>query len=273
LALSRAKVAGRARYQFFDEAMHDQAVARLMVEDQLRDAITRGEFVVHYQPIVALADARIVGHEALVRWSHPRRGLLTPGDFLDVAEDTGLIMAIGGQVLDQVCTLLAERPDLPGPISVNVSAVQLAAPEWLISFTDTLTRHQVDPARIVIEVTETAALSLSDSDLSALTSLRGLGVGIHLDDFGTGYSSISVLRELPVTGVKLDLRFVHDLTTEDSQANALALGVSGLVHAMHLTGIAEGIEIKIQADILRAQGWQCGQGYYFGKPTAMPVTN
>jgi len=166
--------------------------------------------VVHYQPIVALADAHVVGHEALMRWNHPTRGLLSPGDFLDVAEDSGLITAIGAQVLDRVCSPLAKRPDLPGAISVNVSAVQLAAPDWLSGVLDTLKRHRVDPDRIVIEVTETATLSLVDSALHALTSLRGLGVGIHLDDFGTGYSSISVLRDLPVTGVKLDLRFVHE---------------------------------------------------------------
>jgi diguanylate cyclase (GGDEF)-like protein/PAS domain S-box-containing protein len=272
-ALSRAKAAGRASWHFFDDAMHAQAVARLTVEDQLRDAITRSEFVVYYQPIVALADAHVVGHEALVRWAHPTRGLLSPGDFLDVAEDTKLITTIGAQVLEQVCAMLVARPDVPGPISVNVSAVQLAAPGWLRSVTDTLTAHRIDPARIVIEVTETAVLSLVGSARVALESLRGLGVGIHLDDFGTGYSSISVLRDLPVTGVKLDLRFVQDLTTGDSPANALAQGVSGLVNGMHLTGIAEGIETQLQADILRAQGWECGQGYYFGRPAAMPVTD
>jgi diguanylate cyclase (GGDEF)-like protein/PAS domain S-box-containing protein len=270
-ALSRAKANGRAGWQFFDDAMHAQALARLNIEDQLRDAITGSQFVVYYQPIVALADAHVVGHEALVRWAHPTRGLLSPDEFLDVAEDTGLITAISAQVLDQACALLAERPDLPGPISVNVSAVQLATPGWLDSVRDTLAAHRVDPARIVIEVTETAILSLVDSARVALASLRGLGVGIHLDDFGTGYSSISVLRDLPVTGVKLDLRFVQDLTEGDSQANALVQGVSGLVHGMHLTGVAEGIETQMQADILRAQGWECGQGYYFGKPAAIPV--
>ena len=148
--------------------MHAQAVARLTVEDELRDAVTAGEFVVYYQPIVALADAHVVGHEALVRWAHPTRGLLSPADFLDVAEGTGLITAIGAQVLDSVCAMRAARPDLPGPISVNVSAVQLAAPGWLDSVRDTLAAHRVDPARIVIEVTETAVLSLVDSARVAL---------------------------------------------------------------------------------------------------------
>lgn len=195
-ALFRAKSGGRARWHFFDEAIHAQAVLRLTVEDELRDAITKDEFVVHYQPIVALADAHVVGHEALVRWAHPTRGLRSPGDFIDIAEESGLIATIGAQVLDQVCALLAQRLDLPGPLSVNVSAVQLAAPDWWLSgVRDALATHQVDPSRLVIELTETAALSLTDFALDALTSLSVLGVGIHLDDFGTGYSSISVLRD------------------------------------------------------------------------------
>jgi diguanylate cyclase (GGDEF)-like protein/PAS domain S-box-containing protein len=272
-ALFRAKTAGRGRWQLFDEAMHAEAMARLTIEDELRDAIKRQEFRVYYQPIVALADAHVVGHEALVRWRHPIPGLLGPEAFLDVAEDTGLITTIGAQVLDQTCAMLAGRPDLTGPISVNVSAVQLAEPDWLVGVTDTLMRHGVEPRRLVIEVTETAVLNLPDCARQALASVRGLGIGIHVDDFGTGYSSISLLRDLPVTGVKLDLRFVHDLTTGDSLANALAHGLSGLVNGMHLTGIAEGIETEMQAGILLAQGWQCGQGYYFGRPAASPVTD
>ena len=273
-ALSSAKATGRGGWHFFDDQMHAHALARFTVEDQLRGAVTLGQFVVYYQPIVALADGHVVGHEALVRWTHPTRGLLSPGEFLDVAEETGLIISIsiGAQVLDQACAMLTARPDLPGPISVNVSAIQLAAPGWLRNVRDTLARHRVDPARVVIEVTETAVLSLVDSAQVARASLRRLGIGIHLDDFGTGYSSMSVLRDLPVTGVKLDLRFVHDLTTADSQANAMTEGMSGLVKGMHLLGIAEGIETQMQADILRAQGWEYGQGFYFGKPAALPVT-
>ncbi len=270
-AMYRAKVAGRARWQFFDDGMHAQALARLVVEDQLRDGITRDEFVTYYQPIVALADSHVVGHEALVRWAHPTRGILPPADFIDVAEDSGLITFIGAQVLDQVCALIKERPNLLGTVSVNVSAVQLAAPGWLRSVTDTITAHHVNPARLVLEITETAALSITEDALRALKSLRELGVGIHLDDFGTGYSSISVLRDLPVTGVKLDLSFVQALTSGESQANALAQGLSGLVRGMHLTGITEGVETKKQAHIVRAQGWECGQGYYFGRPAAKPI--
>jgi diguanylate cyclase (GGDEF)-like protein/PAS domain S-box-containing protein len=269
-ALFAAKAAGRDRWHFFDDAMHAKAVARLTIEDELREAIAHHQFIAYYQPIVALSDAHVVGHEALVRWAHPRRGLLSPEDFLDVAEDTGLIIAIGAQVLDQVCAMLAEHPDLPGPISVNISAVQLSAPDWLADVQEMLETHGVAPERIVVEVTETAVLGLGGSARASLTSLRERGVSIHLDDFGTGYSSISVLRDLPATGVKLDLRFVFELTVNDSQANALAQGVSGLVKGMHLVGIAEGIETQLQVDVLRAQGWECGQGYFFGRPAPHP---
>lgn len=269
-ALFAAKAAGRDRWHFFDETMHAKAVSRLIVEDELRNAITHNRFVAYYQPIVALADGHVVGHEAPVRWMHPRRGLLEPKEFLDVAEDTGLIIAIGAQILDQVCAMLAEHPDLPGPISVNVSAVELAEPTWLAAVRDTLKKHRVAPERIVIEVTETAVLGLIDTARVALQSLRELGVAIHLDDFGTGFSSISVLRDLPATGVKLDLRFVYELTVADSQANALAAGVIGLANGMHLVGIAEGIETQLQADVLRAQGWQLGQGDLFGRPAPLP---
>jgi diguanylate cyclase (GGDEF)-like protein/PAS domain S-box-containing protein len=270
-AMFGAKAAGRARWEFFDDSTHTQAVARLTVEDQLRDAIHRREFVLSYQPIVALDDYHVVGHEALVRWAHPTRGLLEPGAFLDVAEDSGLITSIGAQVLDQACAMLAARPELPGTMSVNVSAVQLAETDWLATVTDAFKKHQVDPNRIVIEVTETAALSLTASALGALKSLRRLGVGIHLDDFGTGYSSMSVLRDLPVTGLKLDLRFVRDLARDNGKLIALVHGLGGLVNGMHLTGIAEGIETRAQARMLRTLGWECGQGYYFGRPAALPI--
>ncbi|WP_051973797.1 bifunctional diguanylate cyclase/phosphodiesterase [Cryobacterium sp. MLB-32] len=271
-ALFRAKASGRARWHFFDSAMNEQAVARRTLEEDLREGIARSEFFIYYQPIVALAEGHVVGHEALVRWSHPSRGLLRPEDFLEVAAATGLINDIGAQVLRQVCALLAERPDLPGPISVNVSAVEAAAPGWLASVQGNLTDYDVDPARIVIDVTETAALSLTESARDALAFLRKAGAGIHVDDFGTGPSSISVLRDLPVTGVKLDLRLVQDLTEKESHANTLARGVSGLVKGLRLTGIAEGIETQLQADILRAQGWECGQGYLFGRPAPLPAT-
>jgi diguanylate cyclase (GGDEF)-like protein/PAS domain S-box-containing protein len=270
-ALYRAKAAGRARWNFFDEEMHAQSMSRLTLEAELREGLARREFVAHYQPIVDLAqDFAVVGHEALVRWQHPTRGLLPPGAFLDVAEDSGLIVGIGHQVLDQVCALLAERPELPGAISVNVSAVQLRSRDWIEDFTGVMRAHEVDPRRLVVEVTETAVLSAVEAANTDLASLRALGVGVHVDDFGTGFSSISLLRDLPVTGLKLDRSFVNDLTDADSPANALASGLAGLVSGLNLIGIAEGIETEDQAATLLAQGWHLGQGYFFGRPAPMP---
>ncbi len=269
-ALFRAKDSGRARWHFFDEAMHAQAVARLTLEDELRRAIAEREFVLHYQPIVRLRDGVVVGHEALVRWQHAERGLLYPGDFLEVAEESGLIVGIGHQTLDAVCTLLASDRSLPGPINVNFSGVELSARDWQAQFMETVLRHGVDPRRLVVEVTETAVLSLVDTTHADLAALRELGVGIHVDDFGTGFSSISLLRDLPVTGLKLDATFVRDLTDGDSPANALAAGVAGLAQGLLLVGVAEGVETVEQAATLLGQGWTHGQGYLFGRPEPVP---
>ncbi len=270
-ALFRAKAAGRSRWQFFDSAMHADAVARLTIEEQIRRGLGAAEFVVHYQPIVTPADRRVAGHEALVRWQHPTRGLLTPITFLPTAEDSGLIAGIGQQVLDQVCALLASRPELPGPISVNFSPVQLARAGWLEAFTDTIDRHAVDPRRLVVELTETAVMSLLAGTRADLTALRDLGVGIHVDDFGTGFSSISLLRDLPVTGLKLDATFVADLGEDDDAASALSTGLAGLVNGLHLQGIAEGVETEAQHRLLLRHGWSHAQGYLYARPAPEPV--
>jgi diguanylate cyclase (GGDEF)-like protein/PAS domain S-box-containing protein len=270
-ALFRAKAAGRARWQFFDDDMHAQALARLTIEGEIRRGLVANEFVVHYQPIVTLADRRVVGHEALVRWQHPTRGLVSPADFLSTAEDSGLIVGIGQHVLDQVCALLATRPDLPGTISVNLSPVQLARADWLTSFTETLGRHGVDPRRLIVELTETAVMSLLPGTLVELTTLRDLGAGLHVDDFGTGFSSISLLRDLPVTGVKLDASFVLDLSDDEDAASALSNGLAKLVNGLHLTGIAEGVETEDQHQVLLRHGWDRSQGHLYAPPSASPL--
>jgi diguanylate cyclase (GGDEF)-like protein len=268
-ALFRAKAAGRSRWEFSDPAAHIRAMARLVTEAELRTAITERQFVVHYQPIVALADAAVVGYEALVRWNHPDRGLVPPMDFLPVAEESGLIVEIGDQVLDQVCDLLTTRQDLTVPISVNKSPVQIARAGWHDRFLDRIRAHNIDPRRLIIEVTETAFLPALARTSADLADLRDRGIGLHIDDFGTGYSSIALLRDLPVTGLKLDLSFTRHLGT-DATARALAAGLAGLVAGLNLDGIAEGIETPEQAEILREQGWTYGQGYLFGRPGPMP---
>jgi diguanylate cyclase (GGDEF)-like protein len=270
-ALFRAKAAGRARWQFFDDAMHEEALARLTVEDDLRRGIAAHELVPYFQPIIDLRSRRVVGHEALVRWAHPERGVLAPFAFLQVAEESGLVADLGADVLDQVCARIAASSSLPGTVSVNVSAVQLARVDWAEQVLGTLDRHGVDARRIVLEVTETAVLALLDSTRDDLARLRRHGVGLHVDDFGTGYSSIALLRELPVTGLKLDRSFVADLTAEDSPANALSRGLASLAGSLHLDGVAEGVETADQAGILEEHGWPHGQGYWFGRPEAEPL--
>ena len=267
-AMFRAKGAGRSRWQFFDDVMHREALSRLTVEDELRDAIRRHEFVVQYQPIVAFHDRQIVGHEALIRWQHPVRGMLPPAEFLKVAEESGLIIDLGTQMLDMVCTTIASTTSLPGPISINVSAVELARIEWFARFSDTLARHGVDPRHIVIEVTETAILPVLETTRHEFERLCERGTGLHLDDFGTGYSSISVLNDLPVTGLKLDMQFVRQITPEDSSTNALVEALAGLANGLHLVGVAEGVETAQQAAFLQASGWRHGQGYFLGLPNA-----
>lgn len=262
-ALFSAKDAGRSRWHFFDETMHAAAMARIALETQMRHGLDRGEFVVHYQPVVLLQTRKTVGYEALVRWQHPTRGLLAAGEFIPVAEASGLVVPLGQQVVRAVVALLQARPDLPGPVSINVSGRQLG-PHWLDWFLQAI--GDVDPARLIVEVTETAMLSVVDAVADDLGRLRDLGVGIHVDDFGTGFSSISLLRELPVTGLKLDLSFVANLTPDDSPANALASGLAGLARGLHLTTIAEGVEREDQAVMLAQQGWTHGQGFLFGRP-------
>ena len=268
-ALFRAKDAGRSRWQFFDEQMHAHALERMTLEAQIREGLERNEFLVHYQPVVDLATGRTSHYEALVRWQHPTRGLLAASEFVPAAEVSGSLVPLGEVVLEQVTDALAAHPDLPA-VSINVSAVQLAAPRWMATFLETLGRRDVDAHRVILEITESAVLSLLGPATMDLVVLQEYGVGIHIDDFGTGFSSIALLRELPVTGLKLDASFVHDLTAQASASNALSEGLAGLADGLDLMSVAEGVETQEQADLLKAQGWTHGQGYFFGRPRPLP---
>jgi diguanylate cyclase (GGDEF)-like protein len=273
-ALFRAKANGRAQWQFFDDTMHAAALNRLTTESELRHGLADRQFVPYYQPIVGLDPLRITGYEALVRWIHPERGVVPPGEFLLVAEETGLIIDLGAQMLDHVCRTLATRSDIRGTISVNKSPLQINRPGWRDRFMDAIKRHRADPRRLIIEVTESAVLSHIDNVADDLQKLRRLGVGLHIDDFGTGYSSISLLRDLPVTGIKLDKSFTDHLVDQKG-ARVVAAGLASLADGLDMVSIAEGIEEPEQAAILTELGWTHGQGYLFGRPapdlaTALP---
>jgi diguanylate cyclase (GGDEF)-like protein len=266
LAHGSAKSSGRSHRRVYDEALAAEAARRLRVAEELRDAIARDELVVHYQPLVRLNDRQLMGFEALVRWQHPTLGLLGPDAFLTIAEDTGLVVELGEQVLQQVCRAMLEQPHVARRVSVNISAVQLADPQLVARIIDCLHSHGVDPTRLVVEVTETAVVSQVALAQDTLGALREVGIGVHMDDFGTGYSSISLLRDLPVTGLKLDRRFVSELTAHDSDANVLSAGLAGLALGLGLESIAEGIETEEEAALVAAQGWTHGQGYLFDRP-------
>jgi len=270
IALYRAKAMGRARHVVFATAMHAHAVELLQVEMDLRRAIERQEFVVHYQPITSLQTDRISGFEALVRWQHPRRGLVAPGEFLPVAEETGLIAPIGWIVLREACRQLrvwqAHFPWFSSlTMSVNVSITQLAHPDFIAHLGAILRDVGIDGRQLCLEVTE-AVMSDHVSTLSeVLAFLHARGIPLHIDDFGTGYSSLSTLHDLPLNTLKIDRSFVSRLGHNGEHAETIVTIIT-LAHNLGLEVVAEGVETEDQCDLLRRLGCDYGQGYLFSRP-------
>ena len=264
LALATAETASERGWKIFDQTDADEGQL-LAVEHAIRVGLERDEFVAYFQPQVQMYDGTVCGYEALVRWIHPDRGLVPPIEFIPAAERTGLIVPLGHVVLQQACNLLVARPDIPA-VSVNVSPVQLAHEEWLASVKQVLRSSGVEPGRLVVELTETAVFRLTELARGALVELHDLGVGVHVDDFGTGFSSLTNLRDLPVTGLKLDRSFVIALGDGDDGALALVRGLAGLANGLGLETVAEGVETEEQATILLEAGWTLAQGYLYGRP-------
>ncbi len=270
VALFQAKGSGRARWQLFDDTMHTRALSRMTLESQIRDGLENHEFTVHYQPVVDLATREVTGYEALARWVHPVRGLIAAKDFIPVAEDSGLIIALGERVQKWVVADMKAYPQIRY-MGLNVSAVQLASPDWAAGLLATLDAYGVNPRRLVLEVTETSILPLLEPVVRSLEELSAHGMEVFIDDFGTGFSSIAMIQKLPVRGLKLDRSFVMDLTPESTEPNALSAGLAGLARALNLISIAEGVETEEQAELLTSQGWTHGQGYLFGRPGPLGV--
>jgi len=265
-AMYHAKVSGRANYQFFTEQMNQVASRRIALEQDLRRALAKGELVVHYQPVVALQGGAVLAHEALVRWQHPARGLVQPADFLQLAEDTGLIIGIGEWVLRETCrwaTFIGAEHGVQ--VSVNLSLRQFNDPRLIDLVRRVLAESGLPPRLLMFEVAETAAMHQADVAASTLTKLKELGVALAIDDFGTGYSNLASLRRFPVDALKIDRSIVADLPA-DEHAKALAGGIVGLAHALSLKVIAEGVESEAQRDFLAALGCDAAQGYFIGKP-------
>jgi len=269
-AMYRAKAAGKSGYVVFDEGMHTQARQRLQMETDFRLAFERREFLLYYQPIVTLATGKLVGAEALIRWRHPRRGLLAPADFLPIAEETGLITDLDSWVLHEACRQLADwRLPFPGPgdpvINVNVRETQMASKEMLEDVFHLLQRHALPPSRLRLEVTETVFRSGRKHAVAQLDSLKALGVGLAVDDFGTGYSSLESFAASAFDALKVDQIFVRDLET-NPRHRAIVRTITGFARDLGLLLTAEGIETEGQRQLLLELGCEPGQGSLFPKP-------
>ncbi len=270
MAMYRAKAQGKARFAVFDSGMHTRAVALLQLETDLRWAIERQEFELHYQPIVSLGSGRIIGLEALVRWRHPERGLVSPAEFVPVAEETGWIVPIGSWVLETACQQLAHWQnelgcDPPLTMSVNLSGKQFSQPDLIPFIREQLQQWNIAPGDLKLEITESAIMENAQSVTERLHTLRALGVKLALDDFGTGYSSLSYLHRFPLDTLKIDRSFV--MRMQDGGENReivrtiVALGLN-----LGMDVIAEGIEEPSQLRDLRELGCKGGQGFFFARP-------
>ena len=268
VAMYTAKQGGRGRYEPFEPGMHTTIVARVDLEHDLQRALDEDELEVHYQPIVALATGRLTGIEALVRWNHPTRGLLAPSEFLELAEETGMIVRLGAWVLDEACRQAREwkdrYPSYPFTVAVNLSPRQLFEADIVDVVTDTLARTGLPPGDLVLELTEGVMVKDTQLILDRLNGLKELGVLLAIDDFGTGYSSLSYLRRLPFDILKIDRLFVEGIGLDPTES-AFAMAIIKLAQTLRLEMVAEGVEHVEQAILLRDLGCEMAQGYHFAR--------
>ena len=263
MALSRAKNDCRGTFSFFEAAMDARAQTRRKIETELRDAIQDDRLQPYYQPLIDLSGGRITGFEALVRWPHPERGMVSPGEFIPVAEETGLINAVGGLMLRRACKDAATWPD-DVRVAVNLSPLQFRTGNLLSIVMDALKQSGLPAKRLELEITETLLLEKSSQVLATLHALRALGVRISMDDFGTGYSSLSYLRSFPFDKIKIDQSFVRDLGA-NREAQAIIRSIVSLGKGLGVTITAEGVETEAELSCLRAEGCQEGQGFLFSR--------
>ena len=273
VAMYYAKEKGRNNYQFFSSEMNAKAQDRLSVENYLRLALRRNELVIHYQPRMRMSDGALVGVEALIRWQHPRRGLLGPDKFINVAEESGLIVPMGEWVLENACLQLRQwqKSLLDGlRLSVNISVGQVADGERLFRAVETAVQKAgIDPATLELELTESHLMQNIDEKAALLHRLGQLGVGLSIDDFGTGYSSLSYLKTLPVDSIKIDSSFVRDIH-EDANDEAIIKAILAMAHSLHLSVVAEGVETEAQFRALKELGCDEYQGFH-SSPALAPA--
>jgi predicted signal transduction protein with EAL and GGDEF domain len=264
LALYRAKADGRGTWRFYDPEMDEKLQDRRALQADLRQALLRSEFFVEFQPIIDLATSRIIAAEALVRWRHPARGLLSPTGFIALAEEAGLIAPIGAWVLREACRAAAGWPDHMR-VAVNLSPMQFRDTGVLDMIDGVLAQTGLDPSRLELEITENTVLETNTFTVDALWKLHGNGVRIALDDFGTGYSSLSYLRRFPFDKIKIDRSFIKDLGREKDDSSII-LAIIGLADSMNMVVTAEGVETAEQAALLTSYGCAQAQGFLFCQP-------
>jgi predicted signal transduction protein with EAL and GGDEF domain len=269
-AMYRAKALGKARYEICDPAMHTRAVSRLKLETDLRCAMDREEFRVHYQPVVSLRDCRIIGFEALLRWQRPGFGLVMPAEFVPVAEETGLILFSGLWVLREACRQMRawnlQFPSDPAfTVAVNISGKQFAQPDLVSQVGHILREACLDPHCLKLELTESVTMRDVERAARILGELKTLGVRLSMDDFGTGYSSLSHLRRFPLDTLKIDRSFVSEMENS-SESRAIVQMIMSLGSSLGMEMVAEGVETAEQASLLESLGCEYAQGYFFSKP-------
>jgi EAL domain-containing protein (putative c-di-GMP-specific phosphodiesterase class I) len=271
VALHSAKDRGKSVVAAYDSGLHAEALDRLELRADLQRALRDGELVLHYQPTVEVDSGKITGFEALVRWQHPTRGLLSPAFFVAMAEETGMIVQLGTWVLFEACrTAALLQSDWRRPtMAVNISVQQLMRTDFVDQVTQALAEAGLAADRLTLEITESVVLQDLDDVIPRLSALRERGTRVAIDDFGTGYSSLAYLTELPVDVLKVDKSFI-DRVTLDEQAASLTEAIISMSQAMHLTTVAEGVESAEQAAWLRKVRCPIGQGYYWSRPVDLP---
>jgi EAL domain-containing protein (putative c-di-GMP-specific phosphodiesterase class I) len=267
-AMYRAKERGKDTYEMYTSAMNQDGFQRLVLENSLRHALDRREFIVYYQPQVHVASMQVVGLEALVRWEHPERGIISPDEFIHIAEETGQIVPLGAQVLRMACDQSRKWLDTGLPmlrIAVNLSGRQFQQRDLVDRIAITLADTGMSPENLQLEITEHVAMQDAEFTVATLKRLREMGVQIAIDDFGTGYSSLSYLKAFPINTVKIDRSFIRDITVDASDA-AITRAIIAMAHSLNLAVTAEGVETPEQLAFLKDAGCDEFQGYIFSKP-------
>jgi diguanylate cyclase (GGDEF)-like protein len=272
VAMYMAKESGKGRYQIFESAMHDTALRRLELKADLQRAIDNSEFVLHYQPVIELLTGDVAGVEALLRWNHPKRGMVPPLEFIPLAEETGLIVPIGRWVLEEACREAVRvqqhyAANPPLHMAVNLSARQLQRPEIVDEVADILMTTGLEPSALILEITESVMMRDVELSLERLSELKQLGIKLAVDDFGTGYSSLNYIQRFPVDILKVDKSFI-DAFNEDARKSALTATIIKLAEDLELRPVAEGIERADQLEKLLDLHCDLGQGFYFAQPMA-----